>query len=208
MRSGGTVTETREQSIMSGLLARRTHTLYAPGTVAECRELLDAGTADDPARRLNANAFRVDWANDEEVTVRTGGGVPGRQARVRLMRHDWGTSAHVTTRAELLPVAIAWLGFVGLAAIGVAMAVNRGDGESVLGALFPVGYLALAPLVVLLWTYARTGATDAAIVHGLATAIGAKSVDGVSSPQYALRPNWPPPSEASLRARESASPSA
>ena len=126
------------------------------------------------------------------------------------MRHDWGTSVHVTTRAELLPVAIAWLGFVGLAAIGVAMAVNRGDGESVLGALFPVGYLALAPLVVLLWTYARTGATDAAIVHDLATAIGANSVDGVSSPQYALRPNWPPPSEASLRAgpAQSASPSA
>jgi hypothetical protein len=54
-------------------------------------------------------------------------------------------------------------------------------------------------LVVLCWIYARTGAADAAMVHDLALAVGANSVDGVMSPQYALRPNWPPPSEASLR---------
>jgi hypothetical protein len=185
---------------MSGLLARRTHTLYAPGTIPECHELIEAGTAQDAARRLNAHAFRTEWDDAEQVTVRTGNGLFGRQARVRLVRHDWGTSVHATTRAELLPVAIAWLGFVGLAAIGAAMAVNRGDGDSVLGALFPVGYLALAPLVVLVWIYSHTGSADAAIVHDLATAIGANSVDGVLSPQYALRANWPPPSEASLRA--------
>ena len=193
---------------MSGLLARRTHTLYAPATTEECRTLIDAGTAEDPARRLNANAFRLAWTAPEQGTIRTAGAVPGRQARVRLVRHDWGTSAHVTTRAELLPVAIAWLGFVGLAAIGVAMAVTRGDAESVIGSLFPVGYLALAPLVVLVWIYARAGAADASIVRDLALAIGANSVDGVLSPQYALRPNWPPPSEASLRAASSPSPSA
>src|SRR4051794_5126681 len=117
---------------MSGLLARRTHTLYAPGTIAECHNLIEAGTAEDATRRLNASAFRTEWDNDEQVTVRTGNGLFGRQARVRLVRHDWGTSAHATTRAELLPVVVAWLGFVGLAAIGAAMAVNRGDGDTVL----------------------------------------------------------------------------
>lgn len=184
---------------MSGLLARRTHTMYAPGTIEECRQLIEAGTAKDASRRLNTNAFRLDWSSAEQVIIRTGGAVPGRRARVRLVRHDWGTSVNVTTRAELLPVAIAWLGFVGLAAIGIATAVTRGDGESLIGSLFPVGYLALAPLVVLCWIYARTGAADAAMVHDLALAVGANSVDGVMSPQYALRPNWPPPSEASLR---------
>jgi hypothetical protein len=193
---------------MSGLLSRRTHTLYAPGTIEECRQLIEAGTAEEAARRLNTNAFRLAWSTPEQVSVRTGNGVPGRQARVRLVRHDWGTSTHVTTRAELLPVAIAWLGFVGLGAIGIAMAVTRSDGESLIGSLFPVGYLALAPLVVLCWIYARTGAADAAIVRDLALAIGANSVDGVLSPQYALRPNWPPPSEASLRATSVPSPSA
>jgi hypothetical protein len=184
---------------MSGLLARRTHTIYAPGTIPECRDLINAGTAQDPAQRLNANAFAVDWANNEQVTVKTGGGLVGRRARIGLVRHDWGTSAHVTTRAELLPVVTAWLAFVGLVAVAVAGAVNHGDGESAVSALFPVGYLALAPLVVLVWIYAHTKSADAAIVHDLATAIGANSVDGVLSPQYALRPNWPPPSEASLR---------
>ena len=38
---------------MSGILARRAHTLYAPGTPEECRQLIDVGTADDASRRLN-----------------------------------------------------------------------------------------------------------------------------------------------------------
>jgi hypothetical protein len=36
------------------------------------------------------------------------------------------------------------------------------------------------------------------MLHDLALALGANSVDGVTSPQYALRPNWPPPSDASV----------
>jgi hypothetical protein len=87
------------------------------------------------------------------------------------------------------------------------MAVNRAGGKSLTGALVPFGLLALAALVALIWMYARTGNRDAAMVHDIALAIGANSVDGVVSPQYALRPNWPPPAETSIRADSSRAPS-
>ena len=185
---------------MSGFMARRAHTLYAPGTPEECRRLLDVGASDDPNGRLNLHAFRVDWSGSSLATIRTAG-LPRRSTRVQLSRHDWGTTAGVTTQLDPFPVAIAWLVFVGCAGIAIATAANRSGGKSLTGALVPFGVLALVALVGLIWMYARTGSRDAAMVHDVALAIGANSVDGVLSPQYALRPNWPPPSEASLRVK-------
>jgi hypothetical protein len=121
--------------------------------------------------------------------------------RVHLSRHEWGSTAQATTQLDPFQAAIAWLLLLGCGAITVAMAVNRSDGKGFDGALVPFGLLVLAALVALIWMYARTGKRDAAMVHDLALALGANSVDGVLSPQYALRPNWPPPSEASIRAR-------
>jgi hypothetical protein len=192
---------------MSGLLAQRAHTLHAPGTLDECRQLIDVGSAEDPNGRLNVHAFRVDWSSPERATIRTSGGLPRGSTRVHLARHDWGTVAEARTQLDPFQVAIAWLLFIGCSAVAVAMAVNRSGGASVTGSLVPFGLLAAAALVALIWIYARAGKRDAAMVHDLALAIGANSVDGVLSPQYALRPNWPPPSEASIRAKSSSEPS-
>ena len=185
---------------MSGLLARRAHTLYAPGTPDECRQLIEVGTSDDANGRLNVTPFRVEWASPERATIRTAGGLPRRRTRVRLSRHDWGTTAEATTQLEPFQVAIAWLVLIGCSGIAIAMSVNRSAGESLTGALVPFGLLALVAVVAVIWMYARTGSRDAAMVHDIALAIGANSVDGVVSPQYALRPNWPPPAETSLPA--------
>jgi hypothetical protein len=192
---------------MSGLLAQRAHTLYAPGTPEECRALIEVGTAEDANRRLNLSAFRVDWSSPERASIRTSGGLPRTTTRVHLSRHDWGSTAEATTQLDPFQVVIAWLLFVGCAGITIAMAVNRSSGKSLTGALLPFGVVALLALVALIWMYARAGKRDAAMLHDIALAIGANSVDGVVSPQYALRPNWPPPAENSIRADASPSPS-
>jgi hypothetical protein len=182
---------------MSGLLARRTHTLYAPGTPEECRALIEVGTAEDADRRLNESAFRTDWSSGERASIRTSGSLPRRSTRVHLSRHDWGTTVKATTQLDAFQVLIGWLVFLGCGGIAIATAVNRSDGESITSALVPFGILALVALLALIWMYARAGRQDTAMVRDVARAIGANSVDGVVSPQYALRPNWPPPAETS-----------
>jgi len=186
-------------SLEDQLLGRKRHTLYAPGNPDECRKLIEQGTSEDASGRLNASAFRVDWSSPERASIRTSGGLPRRSTRVHLGRHDWGTAAEAITQIDVFQVVIAWLLFVGCGAVAIATAVNRADGASVTGALVPFGVLAVVALLALIWMYARTANRDAVMVRDLALAIGASSVDGVLSPQYALRPNWPPPSEASLR---------
>jgi hypothetical protein len=190
-------------SLEDQLLGRMRHTLYAPGTPDECRQLIEVGTAEDAAGRLNASAFRVDWSSPERASIRTSGSLPRRSTRVHLSRHDWGTTAEAITQVDAFQVVIAWVLFVGCGGIAIATAVNRADGKSITGALAPFGVLAVAALFALIWMYARTENRDAVMVRDLALAIGASSVDGVLSPQYALRPNWPPPSEASIRAKSS-----
>jgi|tagenome__1003787_1003787.scaffolds.fasta_scaffold20983747_3 hypothetical protein len=184
---------------MSGLLARRTHTIYAPGTVDECRTLLDTGTAVEDHRRLNLHAFKIAWPGADHATVRNSS-LPRRVAHVRLARHDWGTTANITTQLEPFSVLVTWLTLIGCAAVAGAQIANRGDGKTVADALVPFGCLAMAAFVVLIWEQVRTKGLDDAMLHDLALALGAKSVDGISSPQYALRPNWPPPSDASVAA--------
>jgi hypothetical protein len=194
---------------MSGLLARRVHTIYAPGTIDECHALIEAGTATDETRRLNVHAFKVAWPSAEHATVRHST-LPRRVAHVRLSRHDWGTTANITTQLEPFSVLVTWLLLIGCGAVAAAQIVNRSDGTSVQKSLVPFGCLAMAAFVVLIWEKIRSTPLDAAMLHDLALALGASSVDGVSSPQYALRPNWPPPSDASVAAkvRAAAPPSA
>ena len=122
-----------------------------------------------------------------------------------LSRHDWGSTTEATTQLDAFQVVIAWILFVGCGGVAIAMAVNRSNGKSLTSALLPFGLVALVALVALIWMYARAGKRDAATVHDLSLTIGASSVDGVLSPQYALRPNWPPPAENSIRARASGS---
>jgi hypothetical protein len=190
-------------SLDDGLLMREKHTLYAPGTPEECRKLIDVGTSEDATRRLNLRAFLVGWSSPERATIRTAKGLPRCSTRVHLSRHDWGTTAEATTQLDPFQVAIAWLLFIGCIGITIAMAANHSDGQRLTNAVIPFGLLALVALIALVWTYASFGRRDEAMVHDLALAIGASSVDGVLSPQYALRPNWPPPSEASTRAGSS-----
>jgi hypothetical protein len=194
-------------SFIDGLLARKRHTLYAPGTPEECRQLIEVGTAEDASGRLNLNAFRVDWSSPERASIRTSEGLPRTTTRVHLSRHDWGSTTEATTQLDAFQVLIAWILFIGCGGVAIAMAVNRSDGKSLTSALLPFGIVAVAALFTLIWMYTRTGARDAATVHDISLAIGASSVDGVLSPQYALRPNWPPPAENSIRARASGSPS-
>ena len=117
-----------------------------------------------------------------------------------LSKHDWGSTADATTQLDPFQVVIAWLLFVGCAGIAIATAVNRSSGKSLTSTLVLFGVVAVLAVVALIWMYARSGNRDAAMLHDVALAIGANSVDGVVSPQYALRPNWPPPAEGSARA--------
>ena len=73
----------REMSLADGLLARKRHTLYAPGTPDECRQLIEVGTAEDASGRLNLRAFRVDWSSAERASIRTAEGLPRTTTRVR-----------------------------------------------------------------------------------------------------------------------------
>jgi hypothetical protein len=183
-------------------LGRKRHTLYAPGTPDECRQLIEVGTSEVADGRLNASAFRVDWSSPERASIRTSEGFPRRSTRVHLSPHDWGTTAEAITQVDAFQVVIGWLLFVGCGGIAIATAMHRGDGNSAATALLPFGLLAVVALFALIWMYARTENRDAVMVRDLALAIGANSVDGVLSPQYALRPNWPPRSEASTRVSE------
>jgi hypothetical protein len=192
-------------SLVDGLLARRRHTLYAPGTPDECRQLIEVGTAEDASGRLNLRAFRVDWSSPERASIRTAEGLPRTTTRVHLSRHDWGSTTEATTQLDPFQVLIAWILFIGCGGVAIAMAVNRSDGKSLVSALLPFGIVAVVALFALIWMYSRAGTRDEATVHDISLAIGASSVDGVLSPQYALRPNWPPPAENSIRARASGS---